>query len=254
MAMFYAYCDESGHPSNPEGVVTVAAVVSDASGWCAFEDRWGRTLQEHEIATFHMTDYENCRGEFKQWTPHQRRHRLLIPDLSKTFTETLQFACVLSVAMEDWNAVMQVNYTDHRLHKVGPWLFLFLTCADAIYLTPRIPPTEKVAFWFEENRLLRAPAQEHFDKWKHTQGVADRLQSLTFSDKGSHLGFQAADLLAYEGRKHHLNQYVHGGSRGERKSHKALLRNDVVEERLFTRQGLRAYLLANHPPDAAPPR
>ena len=222
VAMFQAYCDESGHPSNATGVVTVAAVVSDEQGWCAFEEQWENTLQRYDIRIAHMKEYAACRGEFKAWKHHEKRHRDFIKDLSKIFTETVRFASVLSVAMEDWNAAMQVKYTDHRLKTVGPWLFLFLTCAEAIYLASLIPNQQRIAFWFEENRLLQAPAKEHFDKWKKTQGFDNRLQSLTFSDKGTHMGFQAADLLAYEGRKHHLNQYVEGGIREERKSHKAV--------------------------------
>ena len=249
MFQFAAYLDESGHPSDHDGVVTVAAVVSDEQGWCAFEEQWAHALQQYGISTFHMTDYENRRGEFRQWGRHAKKARLLIPDLSRIFTETLRFACVFSVATEDWNAAMQqVKYEDHRLKTVGPWLFLFLICAESIYLTSLIPNQQKIAFWFEQNHLLKAPAMEHFDKWKKTYGFDDRLQSLTFSDKDIHLGFQAADLLAYEGRKHHLNQYVEGGKRDERKSHKALLRSHIVEERMLTRQGLTNYLMDNHPP------
>ncbi len=245
--MFKAFCDESGHPSNYDGVVTVAAVVSDEHGWCAFEDQWARALKQYEISTFHMTDYESRRGEFSQWGRHERKARLFIADLSKIFTETLRFACVFSVATADWNAVMQrVTFKDHRLKTVGPWLPLFLTCAESMYKTPLIHSQEKIDFWFEQNNLLEAPAKEHFDKWKKTHGFDDRLQSLKFSDKGAHLGFQAADLLAYEGRKHHLNQYVEGGKRDERKSHKALLRSRIVDERMFTRQRLADYVRDNH--------
>ena len=73
--MFEAYCDESGQPSDKgeDAVVTVAAVVSDEQGWCAFEEQWARTLQQYEISTFHMTDYEARRGEFKMWGRHQKK-------------------------------------------------------------------------------------------------------------------------------------------------------------------------------------
>ena len=257
--MLKAFCDESGHPSNEHGVVTVAAVVSDEQGWCAFEEQWARTLHQYEIATFHMTDYEACQGEFKTWGRFEKRRRLLMADLSKIFTETLRFACVFSVAMEDWTAVMQhVTFADHRLKTVGPWLPLFLACAESIDRTSLIPSQEKIAFWFEENRLLKAPAIEHFDKWTKSHGFKDRLQSLTFSAKTAHLGFQAADLLAYEGRKYHQNKRIEGGKRDERKSHKALLRSRIIDERMFTQQGLTKYVRDKHPPavsvgaDAAP--
>ena len=247
VAMFQAFCDESGHPSSDSDVVTVAAVVSDEHGWSAFEEQWARTLKQYEISTFHMTDYESRQGEFRQWGRHEKKARLFITDLSKIFTETLRFACVFSVAMEDWNAVMQVKFEDHRLKTVGPWLPLFLTCAESMYKTSLIPDRQRIAFWFEENRLLESPAKEHFDKWRKAWGFDGRLQSLTFSEKSAHLGFQAADLLAYEGRKHHLNQYVEGGKRSERKLHKALMRSRIIDERMFTRQGLTNYMRENHP-------
>lgn len=257
VTMFQAYLDESGHPAD-SAVVTVAAVVSDEQGWHVFEEQWAHTLQKYGISTFHMTDYENRKKEFKHWGPHERKARNFIIDLSKIFTDTLRFACVFSVAMEDWNAAMQVKFEDHRLKTVGPWLPLFLTCAESMYKTPMIPNQQRIAFWFEENRLLKAPAKEHFDKWKKTHGFDDRLQSLTFSDKGIHLGFQAADLLAYEGRKHYLNRRFEGTKRDERKIHRALRKSGKIDERMFTRQRLTDYVRENHSPavsvgtDAAP--
>ena len=142
---------------------------------------------------------------------------------------------------------MQVKFADHRLKTIGPWLPNFLTCAESMYKTPLIPGQQKISFWFEQNNLLEAPAKEHFDKWKKTHGFADRLGPLVFAEKSDHLGFQAADLLAYEGRKHHLNQHVEGGKRDERKLHKALLRSRIVDERMFTQHGLQAYLSEKHP-------
>ena len=255
--MFEAYLDESGHPAD-SSVVTVAAVVSDEQGWHAFEDQWAHTLQQYEIATFHMTDYESRRGEFSKWGHHERKARNFIADLSVIFTNTLRFACVFSVAMEDWHAAMQVKFKDHRLKTVGPWLPLFLTCAESMYKTPLIPDQQKIAFWFEQNNLLKAPATEHFDKWKKAHGFADRLQSLTFSEKSTHLGFQAADLLAYEGRKYYQNRRIEGAKRDERKIHRALRKSGKIDERMFTRQRLTDYVRENHSPavsvgtDAAP--
>ena len=52
--------------------------------------------------------------------------------------------------------------------------------------------------------------------------------------------------MAYEGRKYHQNKRIEGGKRDERKSHKALLRSRIIDERMFTQQGLQSYLLKNH--------
>lgn len=244
--MFQAFLDESGHPED-SSVVTVAAVVSDEQGWHTFEEQWAHTLQQYEIATFHMTDYESRRGEFSQWGRHEKKARHCITALSSIFSETMRFACVYSVSMADWQAVMQGKFEDRRLEKVGPWLPLFLTCLESIYTTPLIPNDQHIACWFEENNLLKAPAREHFKEWVPAEGFQDRLQSLTFSQKAAHLGFQAADMLAYEGRKHHLNQYVQGLVRDERKLHKVLLRSDKVHERSFTAQSFLDYLSKEFP-------
>ena len=254
--MFEAYCDESGQPSDKgeDAVVTVAAVVSDEQGWCTFEEQWARTLQQYGVSTFHMKEYTACQGEFKTWKHHEKRHRLLMADLSKIFTDTLRFACVVSVALKDWNEAMQrVTFTDHRLKTIGPWLPLFLTCAESMWRTSLIPDQQKIAFWFERNDLLKAPALDHFDKWKTTHGFEGRLGPLAFLEKSDHVALQAADLLAWEGRKYHQNQRFEGGKRNERKSHKALLGSRIVDERMFTQQGLQAYLLENHSRNGAAP-
>ncbi len=240
VAMFYAYLDEGGHPSDSK-VVSVAGVVSSIPQWHTFDEQWRKTLAWYDIPGFHMTDFESRQGIFRTWERRDPRAIPLIAQLTDIFITNIQFGCVFSLIMEDWNTLMRDRFPDLFERKRAPLVVLLQTCLEAIDL--KIPNNQPVACMFEETKFLSGAAPAHFSSWKKAWGLNERFKgALAFGGKYEHPPLQAADILAYEGAKHVLNVDVEGGKIPERRLHARLRQSQKIRAEYFNAEGLLAWL------------
>lgn len=250
--MFYAYFDEGGHPSNSK-VVSIACVVAPVKSWHKFSDKWERILRRYKIANgLHMTDFENRKGDFRDWKRNDPRAIPFITQLSSIMLNQIQFGYVASLIMEDWNEVMnewdgamKKKFIDGFFRKRSSFLFLFQACLEFIQETPLIPSHEKVAFMFEETKFLTGAVPESFIKCKDEWGLGEKWGNISFGKKYHYRPLEGADLLAYEGPKHVLNQLVNGGRVAERKLHRYLGATNKIKSVFYNEQAIRAYMKAN---------
>ena len=218
--MLQAYLDESGHPDDPNSdVFSVAAVVSTEEGWHAFEDRWDAVMKSHGLQGLHMSEYVSGNGEFSYWKDKGPEAIEFIDSLGSILIETVQYGCVVSVAMEDWNEVMRDRFETHYERKRAALIVLFQGCLEKINETLLLPTSEKIACLFEENPALGGGLPGHFANWKKAWGLEKRFGSFGFGEKYEHRGLEGADMLAYEGMKYYKN--VRKG-KAERKLHRRL--------------------------------
>jgi len=240
--MFYAYFDEGGHPADSE-VVSIACVVAPVKQWQLFSNKWERILRRYKIQHgLHMTDFESRNGDFKDWEKHDQRAIPFISQLSSILTTHMQYGCVISVAMKDWNAVMRDRFPDNFERKRSPFIFLFQTCLEAIKDTSLLPKHEKIAFEFEETKFLNSAAPQHLVTYRDAWGLGERWGDLGFGKKYDHRPLEGADMLAYEGAKHVLNQTLHGGRVPERKLHEHLLSSKKIMAGFYDSNALWSYL------------
>ena len=243
VAMLQAYFDESGHPADSP-VVSVATVVATREGWCAFEEQWADVLKRYQVSGLHMKEYAHCQGEFRGWDEETRKQ--FIQELLPILKEHVELGFGCSLSMEDWNAVM-LDKLAPRLKKQGTRQFLFRCCLDAILEAPWLPQAEPIASVFEWNTELVGKVSETFDEWREEMGQRDRFPGLAFWEKGTVHGLEAADLLAYEGRKEILESYVKQQGLPPRELYKNLHASDRMHSWVITREGLDAYLQAVYP-------
>jgi len=72
MAFLAGYFDESG-THDDSSIVVVAGVVSSTQQWLKFDRKWRNALDAENLSTFHMTDFENRQGQFKDWPLEKKR-------------------------------------------------------------------------------------------------------------------------------------------------------------------------------------
>lgn len=246
--MLHAYLDESGHPRDPNSrVISVAALVSTEKGWHTFSDKWNRILRRHKVSGLHMSEYENGRGDFSHWKHKDAKAIQFIGDLASVLTNNIRFGCVFSLPMADWKETMLGKYEALHEEKRGPLTILLQCCLEAINETSLLPRNQEIACMYESNNFLAGVAPEHFKHWTKEWGLNEKFTSFTFAGKYDHPGLQGADMLAYEGAKHLLNQGVSEKWREERKLHAALRLSKKIALQILTREGLFSYLKTYYP-------
>lgn len=248
IAMLHAYFDESGHPEDPNSkVVSVATVVSTQRGWHQFEEKWGKVLRRHNVRGLHMTDYENSRGEFKNWQERGEKRIQFIGDLASILKNNIRFAFICSLSMDDWNKTMPGKFEDLGEERRGPLMFMLRCCLEAINETDLLPRNQAIACMYESNNFLAGIAPVHFHDWSRAWNLDNKFASFTFAGKYDFPGLQGADMLAYEGRKHLLNQYAVAQGLPERKLHANLKLSRKIDFRTTLRMDLLAYLKTYYP-------
>lgn len=247
VAMLQAYFDESGHPADPRSqVVSVATVVSTEHGWCAFEDQWHEVLNRYQVSGLHMKHYAHFRGEFSGWTEDKRN--AFTQELFSILKQHICFGFGCSLSMTDWNEVMAGKFANPHKEKRGPLMIPFRCCLDAIQLTPLLPQDEQIACKFEWNKYIIGEATRVFEDWREEFGQQDdRFIGFGFLKKGITHRLEAADLLAYEGRKELSEGYVNKSGRPSRQLYKSLATSPQFHFWAISKEGLVSYLKENYP-------
>lgn len=235
LAMLEAYFDESGHPAD-SAVVSVAAVVSTENGWHAFEQKWNRILRRYRVPGLHlhMTDFESRRGTFAQWPIEEEKRVQCIGELAAILKNHIRYGCVVSMDLEEWREPLREAFghlPDYDPNRT-PLIVLLQTCLEEIDRSSRLPRTQDIACMFEKTDFL-ARAPHHFEQWINTWGLHEKFKSFGFAGKYEFPGFQGADLLAYEGRKHLVNQRRSAQTRPERKLHATLKLSKKIDFRVL---------------------
>ena len=218
--------------------MSVATVVAPREHWCAFEDEWQAVLDRYQVKGLHMKHYAHFRGEFQGWTEDKRKQFII--ELLQVLGRHVSFGFGCSLPMTDWAAVMGGRFPN-------PLMCLFRCCLDAIQLTPLLPQDERIFCEFEWNNEIIDKASQTFKDWKDEFGQDHRFQGFGFTRKGDIHALEAADLLAYEGRKELCEGYVKQTGRPSRQLYKSLDASMKLHFWAIAKDGLVSYLKAEYP-------
>ncbi len=195
------YADESESTGK---VFTLAGLMAAPSGWDSFVPKWRQMLCEtgpYPVDAFHAADVEAAKAPFDGW-PLEDRQRLVdnaIGLLADTKLCANLFAVSCTFVLEDFNAlspkilgnVAQTYELCYRvlLHKVlATWVF------------------NGYDFVFDEKEKVKGRVERHFYASKSILDkdpkYAGKLNDVVFRDDRKVIPLQAADLLAYEIRRH----------------------------------------------------
>jgi hypothetical protein len=216
-----AFLDESGAHGGPNDVFTVGGLVAREKRWERITRVWNVWLGRR---VFHMTDFENRRGEFATW-PKPKRRVELIASLANSIQGNEAFGSAHSVHLQPFKEIMCPP--DAELHHVKRFAYGMLlgACLNDIIFMFHPPANEQVAVICEECDGVEGFASDMFYNFKRRNNLQARLGSITFMPKAAFRGLQAADMLAYEGFKHITNTVVTPEERPVRKLFTALNAN-----------------------------
>jgi hypothetical protein len=196
-----AYCDES---ESAHQVHALAGYWAAAKEWERFEAAWNAELAAVGLTEFHAADCEHGKGEFAG-----RRDRLTLPGAFIDIINQFDVNGVwCAIDLRGWDEVahrVAELRAEHRME--NPYYVSFQQLMETIALAMLpFPTNERLALVFDE-RPDHGKVKLLYDSLKATANpeltfVARRLGSITYGDSGQLPGLQAADLLAYEVRKH----------------------------------------------------
>jgi hypothetical protein len=79
--MFTA-CFDAGGSQHDQDFLVVAGFISSADVWLKFDSAWRDRLAQDGLSYFHMVDFAQSRGKFKEgWKNNERRRQRLLADL-----------------------------------------------------------------------------------------------------------------------------------------------------------------------------
>lgn len=202
MKRLAAYFDASGTHATSQ-VVVVAGYVATYERWRTFQSKWKNILAKEGLEFFHMTDFENRKGPYKDWSQKQRLHVI------KKLIDAIKQRTLFGVAVMTANDEYQAN----------KYKFPFLDSYSAFTFSIS-QVLHSIANWAERNRysgeidyfLEQGDGyKRELDGFKRSieeeQWRKDRLRygMLGTLDKRDNYPLQAADILAYENYKEALN-------------------------------------------------
>ncbi len=200
MVDLHAYSDESETPSR---MFCVAGFVAPLSEWERLDAPWTKALRQFSLAEFKMADCVQGQGQFlnRKLYDRLRAQSRFLDLLSSVRVEA--FAAAI-----DLNAYNEVASTIEELRALGfekPYYLAFQQQVEAIANgCSHYPPGEQVGFFFDEQKEYQGKAKELYDSVKRSTNLdfIGRLGTIAFVDSAKYPGIQAADLFAYETKRH----------------------------------------------------
>jgi len=198
--MYKAFFDESG-TLKARGFVAIAGFVAPEAKWADFDLAWMAALAKHGAPYLHTTDLANFKKVYKDWTANRRD--ALMADLLEVIHATPRIAAIGAVmAVDDFNSLTKDQQSKLR----NPLFPLFQTTIRAAALQPLFePPDVKVRMTYSNQEEFGPSMRQIWNLMAKTIDVRGRMDSLTFADMRHVPGLQAADLLAFELRRHYHN-------------------------------------------------
>ena len=226
-----AYFDDSGHPDSQDAVL-VAGWVAQVEQWSLLEKEWNEDLKEFKLETFHMKDFLNRKCTDYEHLSNTDKKRLLGRLVGHIRTRTRHSFCSI-VPMADYKEVNANYYFEEILGK--PYAFA------AVGVIQRLRAwKDKYASDYPLEIILE-------DGTKHKGDLMKVFKQFHFNDPifrdRKHLPpLQAADMLAFEGRKAVENKALNDNSEPIRR----LLENLTVRKQITVGRTTRKDLVRFH--------
>lgn len=248
-----SYCDEFGHPKDPNRrFMGIAGLLAWSDDWIALTDRWRWLQKEERIPNpFHMTDFVHHTEKFSdpRWESICERKRIL-----SLLLETIRPCNVIPVAagvsLRDFNSLTPAQQTQ----LVSPYHVAFqevtfniaFAAANCALQTAKEGEEffgNRVAMVYAKLRKFTGPAGELWDAIKDAHAQAELASGVPFPGAGHWMGsytpaepadfppLQAADIWAYS--LGHRSEKALGVPKEE-----AVMASDFFVKATFLSQGL----------------
>lgn len=222
MRRLVAYFDESGtHHGSP--VVAVGGYVASENQWRSITKQWRAELRRAGVSAFHASDLEHRVGEFSGWsTARAIEFRRRLTDLLVGWNFTGRSGVTPAL---DFDRVVPPGSLA-RQYFGSPYLMSCVFCAlSTIEWAESIGHRAPITFCFEQGAKDQGRLPRFLERIEPGGGAVGEV---IFGAKGSHPGYEAADLHAYEAWKHAMNEFVGPTKRPTRKSLLAALEGPIM--------------------------
>ena len=205
---FGSYCDEFGHPKDPnKHFMGIAGLLAWSKDWAQLSCQWQELQRSESIPNpFHMVDFIHRKKDFtgRRWESTDERKRVLrlLLDLLKPVDVVPVSA---AVSLRDFNGLSKEQQT--RL--VSPYHIAFqevtfnLASAAANRALQSVRRSEEffgnqTAMVYSKLKKITGPAQELWNAIKeHNPGAGHWMGSYTVGEPADFPPLQAADIWAY---------------------------------------------------------
>jgi len=186
------------------------AILNTKAHWERLARRWRTRLKEFKLNhPFHMRALRND-APYNTWT--QTKRNKFRDKLIKLARDETWFVVGAAVPVRDYDDIVPQWLKDEDQH---PYFFCFRLFLDAVLhlLKTQVDPIlgqktkayrkdrEQVAFIFDEQEEFKQQALRTYYGLKDIRDTDDRLGPIAFGTRDTYAELQAADLMAYYGRR-----------------------------------------------------
>lgn len=208
MTVFTTYLDASRDEGDSNAYV-LAGYISDSKGWEVFDSEWQGVLDDYEVSgPFHMTDFESRRRVFKDWEHNDPRKVPLLTDLIAVTERHTVGSVGFGVSQSMYDALVPPDVNEH----IGgsPYSLVFINLVlnvealmdNAAKFAAGVPDDWQMIYIIARGDPGSGAA---LSMWMGKGSVATRMETRTVgvfpSRDNNYPSLQAADILAFEGRK-----------------------------------------------------
>jgi hypothetical protein len=204
-----AYWDESGRADDPNcSYLSLSGLVGAAKNWSLFSQAWQAALDGSGLPYFHMRDFANYKGAFKdrrEWSEERRQ------DLLNQLLAAIAVAAPsIHGAVVDLAAWRALTDAERGLWKHNPWYCCMQECVRLLGVHCGVGQLDARCV-FSQQAEFRGTAAALWAVLRQTDWIGcDRIGEFQMADMRTVLPLQAADLVAYE-----LTRFGKTRARGE---------------------------------------
>jgi hypothetical protein len=198
--MLALYVDESGLHAEARAFC-LAGYLGTSATWFELSRAWRRTLDNHGVSSFHMSEFENWRGPFAQFGKAQ--HESLITELVSIVNAADVAGFGIGVVLSDYSAWKDRLVATKGLFKPW-WDEPYLLAYQWLLVEVGVEADENslsgpIAVTIERSGTFEARIRETHSAYIGAPNLArGRIGSLTVGAPEDHTPLQVVDLLAYE--------------------------------------------------------
>jgi hypothetical protein len=202
MAALKGYADDSQRTGR---IWTIAGYIGDDRKWDEFENQWMIVLAKHDVPYFHKKEFGQPNGVYAKWYPmedHYEEIAAFYRDLTQIIIDCWLSPFFSTVRIDDLE-----RFNAETGQKLEPYPLAAYGCMLGI--AKEYDHISEVFFDRVEkviSKLGKAEAYAESDRlyWKSLErvGLIGLQKAVTFREL---LPLQAADLLAWEIQRNHLN-------------------------------------------------
>jgi hypothetical protein len=189
--VFTTYLDASGTRLDSE-VVTIAGFVAEVQQWVRFEKEWADVLKLFAVPYLHMVEFAQFTGPFKSWRNQEQKRREFLDRLSRIIARRARRGFYRSVRVKQFDVLNRSHPVEEMF--LSPLALAGLTCVGAVNnWAQRYADGGENVIVFEDGDSDKPTLTKVLELYHNFTPIYKR--------KHAHPGFQAADWLAYEGRR-----------------------------------------------------